>query len=62
MWVLIIALYASTLSKGDSVALTSVPGFDSELACIIAGDKATSFNTLMKNCKFVCVKTSLPRG
>lgn len=53
---LILFLYAGMMSKGDSVALTNVPGFATEEACIAAGRKAVGMtNSTFKDGKFVCV-------
>lgn len=43
MWTLVIYIYAGMLAKGDSVALTSVPGFTSKPACIAAADETKGF-------------------
>ena len=56
MWILIFALTAGTLSKGDSSSMIAVE-FSSQQACQTAGEQAVSkFDTLMKAPKFVCVK------
>lgn len=57
MWILIISLYAGMLARTDSVALSVVPGFKSEAACIKAGHQSQHFKTLLKDTKFICVKT-----
>lgn len=56
MWILIIFIYAGAFSNNDSVALTSVHGFQSESACKIAGTNVKNLETLMKESKFICVK------
>lgn len=57
MWILIIFMYAGLLSRSDSVAITSVNGFQSEMACQQAGKKIKSLETLFKDSKFICVRT-----
>lgn len=53
---LIVFLYAGMMSKGDSVAITTVPGFVTEQACVAAGQKAVSMTErTFKDGKFVCV-------
>lgn len=55
-FILILFLYAGTFSKGDSVSLTSVPGFATEQACLAAGKKSVEMtNGTFKDGKFVCV-------
>lgn len=57
MWVLILYIYAGALSTSDSVSLTSVPGFTSEQACLVAGKKSNDLVSLsQKNNRFICVK------
>jgi hypothetical protein len=57
-FILVLFLYAGTFSKGDSVALTSIPGFATEQACAAAGQKAEALvkNTL-KDSRFICVQS-----
>jgi hypothetical protein len=57
-FILVLFLYAGSFSKGDSVALTSVPGFATEAACMAAGDKSQALvkNTL-KDARFICVQS-----
>ena len=56
-WILVVFVYAGAFAKGDSVALTTIPGFPTQVECQTAGrfiqpmDEGTS-----KNIKFVCVK------
>jgi hypothetical protein len=56
-YVLVLFLYAGSFSKGDSVAITNVPGFKSEASCVAAGKAAVVLvkNTL-KEGRFVCLK------
>lgn len=58
MYILIIAMWAGALAKGDSVAITSTaPAFITEQACVTAGKQAIKeFETVFKAVKFVCVK------
>jgi hypothetical protein len=56
-WILILYIYAGAWSKGDSVALTNVPGFKSEAQCEQAGEQAMSLvNNSYKAAKYVCVE------
>jgi hypothetical protein len=56
-WVLIICVYASTLSPSDSLALATVYKFKTERDCMVAGIKSQAFETLKKGSRFICVKT-----
>ena len=59
MWILIFQLSAGAMSKGDSVALVSVPGFRTEQECNEAGRRSlAAFDTPFKAVKFVCVAQS----
>jgi len=56
-WILILGMWAGTMAKGDSVALTSVPGFATEQSCQEAGRRAVKeFSTMFKAVAFVCAK------
>lgn len=56
MWILIFALTAGTLSKGDSSSMVTAE-FSSKAACETAGNSAKdAFDTMMKAPKFVCVQ------
>lgn len=56
-WVLILFIHASTLSKDDSVALTTIPGFTTEDSCIEAGKTANDLTAwTLKQEKFVCIQ------
>ena len=49
--------YAGALSNGDSVALTNVGSFQTEQACIVAGDKVKKMETgTFKAIRYTCVK------
>ena len=57
MWILVIMAYAGALSNGDSVALTNVSSFQTEQACIVAGDKVKRMETgTFKAIRYTCVK------
>jgi hypothetical protein len=56
-WVLILYIYAGGFAKGDSVTLTSVPGFSSQSACQVAGNAAAPLvANSVKELRFVCLK------
>lgn len=57
MWTLILFIYAGPLARGDSVALTHVPGFKTEQVCQEAG-RATKplIRDTFKDVRFVCVR------
>ena len=58
-WVLILYIYAGMMAKGDSVALTNVPGFTAEAECQAAGRKAEQLvEGSSKTARFVCVRQS----
>lgn len=60
-YTLILFLYAGMMSKGDSVALSNVPGFATEQACMAAGRKAVDMTKgTFKDGSFVCVSTGAP--
>jgi nucleoid DNA-binding protein len=57
MWMLVILVYASALSNGDSVAITNVGSFQTEQDCIVAGDKVKKMQTgAFKSIRYTCVK------
>lgn len=58
-WILILFLHATPSYGGyaASVALHSIHGFNSESACIVAGQKARIFDSGKKEYGFVCVST-----
>lgn len=57
IWVLILFAHAGPFSDKDSMALTNVPGFQSEQACIAAGEKTVSLaRNTTKLIKYSCVK------
>lgn len=56
MYVLILYFYAGLFAKGDSVAVTYIPGFLTEQQCITAGNKAKPLvDGSTKEFKFVCI-------
>ena len=56
-WVLVLFLHAGMLSEKDSMAVTSVPGFKSEAACLAAGKQSEQLGKrTTKEVKFVCLK------
>lgn len=59
MWSLIIYVYAGVLSRGDSVAITTLPNlFLSQAVCEKAGIKAKSLvNNSLKEYRYVCIST-----
>lgn len=57
-WILIIFVHAGVMSNADSMAMTSVSGFQSQSACQNAGEQAVKMAiATTKSMKFVCVKT-----
>lgn len=57
MWMLVILVYAGSMSSGDSVALTNVGSFQTEQACIVAGDKVKKMESgTFKVIRYTCVK------
>ena len=56
-WTLVLFLYAGVLSRGDSVALQTLPGFTTEATCQEAGRKsAPLIKGTIKDYKFVCLE------
>ena len=56
-WILILFVHAGMMSDKDSMAITNVPGFKTEAACMASGkqsEKLASGTT--KVVKFVCLK------
>jgi hypothetical protein len=55
-WVLVIYIYAGAMAKGDSVTLTSIPGFKSYGQCVKAGtDSKTLVANSYKEQRYVCL-------
>ena len=56
-WTLVIFIYAGVLAKGDSVALTYIPGFKSEAACAAAGSVSKPLvKDTFKELRYVCFR------
>lgn len=56
-WVLVIYIYAGILANGDSVAITSIPGFNNRQECVQAGRDAEGLTSgSSKVYRFVCLK------
>jgi hypothetical protein len=56
-WVLVMYIYAGLLAKGDSVTLTSIPGFKTEAMCSEAGAVARPLvSGSTKEYRFVCLR------
>lgn len=56
-WILVLFVHAGMLSDKDSMALTTVPGFKTESACLAAGKASEALTKgTTKNTRFVCVK------
>lgn len=57
MYILILMMHVGPMWTGDSNALTSVPNFETEQACLEAGNKAKKMDVgTVKKILFVCVK------
>jgi hypothetical protein len=57
-WILIIFVHAGVMSNADSMAMTSVSGFQSQQACQTAGEQAVKMTSgTTKAMKFICAKT-----
>ena len=56
-WVLVLFVHAGMLSEKDSMAITSVAGFKTEVACQTAGKQSEALTKrTTKEVRFVCVK------
>ena len=56
-YILILFVTVGPISDMDSMALTNVPGFTSNVQCAAAGEAAVSeFSTGTKRASFVCVE------
>jgi hypothetical protein len=62
-WILILCVYAGPWANGDSVSVTSVPGFGFEQECQRAGEAAKALTKgTKKETRYVCVPQSpVPR-
>lgn len=57
IWVLILFAHAGPMSDKDSMALTTVPGFKTEQACVAAGEQAKKMTSMTtKVMKYNCVQ------
>lgn len=58
-WVLILFIYASAMSHGDSVSLTTIPGFTTQESCQQAGSDANNLTSYtFKSERYICVQQS----
>jgi hypothetical protein len=56
-WILVLFVHAGMMSDKDSMAITNVPGFKTEAACLAAGRQSEALvKRTSKEVKFVCVK------
>jgi hypothetical protein len=56
-WILILFVHAGVISDKDSMAITNVPGFKTEAACIASGKQSESLvKRTTKDVRYVCVK------
>jgi len=54
---MVLFLHAGMLSDKDSMALTTVPGFKTEAACLAAGKQSEALaKHTTKQARFVCLK------
>lgn len=59
IWVLILFAHAGPMSEKDSMAMTNVPGFTTQVACQSAGEQAKKMASLTtKVVKYTCVEVS----
>lgn len=55
-WILVLYIYAGAMASGDSVTVTSVPGFASRQQCEQAGNASRPLvDASSKELRFVCV-------
>jgi hypothetical protein len=56
-WVLVIFVHSGAMSKTDSVALTSIPGFSSAAECQAAGKESKKLtDRTIKGADFACLQ------
>lgn len=56
-YILVLFLHAGMMSEKDSMALTTVPGFKTEAACLAAGKQSEVLaRRTTKEVRFVCLK------
>lgn len=59
LWTLIVFAHVGPMGNGNSNALTSVPGFVSQAACITAGKQAKELaGGTMKEIEYTCVRSN----
>lgn len=56
-WALVVFFFAGAMSKGDSVALTTVHGFQTEQLCRTAATQVERMPRGYKNGTVLCVRT-----
>ena len=57
LWTLILFAHAGIMSDKDSMALTSVPGFQTQQQCVAAGENAKKMaSATTKVIKYTCVE------
>jgi hypothetical protein len=57
-WILIIYVYAGVFAKGDSVAIASITGFETQNMCAAAGDANRNLvKDSLKEYRFNCVRS-----
>lgn len=62
-FVLVLYIFAGMLSKGDSVALTTVRGFDTREACVAAGEQSKGLvSGSFKDARYVCLPIAKKRN
>lgn len=58
MWILVLYIYAGALARGDSVSVTSIPGFSSIALCEKAGQTSKPLvSGSTKEIRFVCLQS-----
>lgn len=56
-WILVVLIHAGVMSKGDSVTMTTLPGWGTEQACEEAGRSMKPLvEATFKEMRYVCVK------
>lgn len=56
-WILILFVHAGLTSSTDSMTITNIPGFKTEVACQNAGKQSEQLvKRTTKDVRFVCVK------
>lgn len=57
-WTLALYIYAGALAKGDSVTITTIPGFQTKAHCEAAGAASQPLVAgSTKNLRHVCIQT-----